>query len=131
MQGAYRLVGGVGKLIETLARQIDDGRLHLDRRVIGIRRTGSRFELMLDAGEATSESFIGDAVVLAVPPRVIAESIGLDSVLGDSELRAMRRIPTWMAGNAKVLAVYRQAFWRDAGLSGDASSRRGPLVEIP
>ena len=31
---------------------------------------------------------------------------------------------------AKFVAVYKRPFWRDAGLSGDASSRRGPLAAI-
>jgi len=42
----------------------------------------------------------------------------------------MRGVPTWMAGQAKAVAVYETPFWREAGLSGDAMSRRGPLVEI-
>jgi monoamine oxidase len=35
-----------------------------------------------------------------------------------------------MAGHAKLVAIYADAFWRDQGLSGDAISRLGPLVEI-
>jgi monoamine oxidase len=42
----------------------------------------------------------------------------------------MQDIPTWMAGHAKFAAVYAAPFWRDAGLSGDAISARGPLAEI-
>ncbi|MEM1154111.1 MAG: hypothetical protein AAGI44_08210 [Pseudomonadota bacterium] len=39
-------------------------------------------------------------------------------------------VPTWMAGQAKVVAVYESPFWRDSGFSGDAMSRKGPLIEI-
>jgi monoamine oxidase len=35
-----------------------------------------------------------------------------------------------MAGHAKLVAVYAQPFWRDAGLNGDAISHRSPLAEI-
>lgn len=35
-----------------------------------------------------------------------------------------------MAGQAKVVAVYDSPFGRDDGLSGDASSRFGPMVEM-
>ena len=35
-----------------------------------------------------------------------------------------------MAGHAKILAIYGRPHWRDDGLSGDAMSRRGPMVEI-
>ncbi|MDE2121529.1 MAG: FAD-dependent oxidoreductase, partial [Betaproteobacteria bacterium] len=34
------------------------------------------------------------------------------------------------APHAKYFAVYEQAFWREQGLSGEARSARGPLVEI-
>ena len=37
---------------------------------------------------------------------------------------------TWMAGQAKILAIFDRPFWREAGLSGDAFSRMGPMVEI-
>ncbi|MEM9321174.1 MAG: FAD-dependent oxidoreductase, partial [Pseudomonadota bacterium] len=39
-------------------------------------------------------------------------------------------VPTWMAGQAKAVALYPKPFWRNEGLSGDAMSQRGPLVEI-
>jgi monoamine oxidase len=35
-----------------------------------------------------------------------------------------------MAGHAKAVAVYDRPFWLEAGLSGDAMSRHGPVVEI-
>ena len=42
----------------------------------------------------------------------------------------MENTATWMAGQAKAVAVYDRPFWREAGLSGDAMSRHGPMVEI-
>jgi monoamine oxidase len=42
----------------------------------------------------------------------------------------MEAIPTWMASHAKVVAIYERPFWREAGFSGDAMSRHGPLMEI-
>ena len=41
----------------------------------------------------------------------------------------MEGIATWMAGQAKVVTVFDRPFWRDNGLSGDAMSRVGPMVE--
>jgi monoamine oxidase len=35
-----------------------------------------------------------------------------------------------MAGQAKFVAAYPSAFWREAGLSGDGMSQRGPMSEI-
>jgi monoamine oxidase len=42
----------------------------------------------------------------------------------------MSAVPTWMAGHAKLVAVYDRPFWRAQGFSGDAISHVGPLVEI-
>ena len=68
-------------------------------------------------------------MVLALPPRV-ASKIAFSPALPDEALAAMTGIATWMAGQAKAIAVYDTPFWRTAGLSGDAMSRRGPMVEI-
>lgn len=39
-------------------------------------------------------------------------------------------VPTSMAGQAKFVATFEHAFWRDKNLSGQCFSRVGPLVEI-
>ena len=44
--------------------------------------------------------------------------------------QAMLRTGTWMAGQAKFYAIDEAPFWRQAGLSGQAFSQRGPLGEI-
>jgi len=76
--------------------------------------------------DATSVTITTDAtrlraarVVLALPPRL---AMGLGLALPD--------VPTWMAGQAKLVATYPARFWRDQGLNGDAISHRGPLAEI-
>jgi len=53
-----------------------------------------------------------------------------DPPLPPAAQAALAAVPTWMAGQAKALAVYDTPFWRAAGLSGSAQSRRGPMVEI-
>ena len=60
-----------------------------------------------------------ERAVLALPPRLVR---GLGMKVPDA--------PTWMAGHAKLIAVYDRPFWRAAGLNGDAISHRGPLAEI-
>jgi monoamine oxidase len=68
-------------------------------------------------------------VVIALPPRVAAQLAYLPALTAD-QAGCLAGIPTWMAGHAKFVAVYETPFWRAAGLSGDAMSRRGPLAEI-
>ncbi len=42
----------------------------------------------------------------------------------------MADTPVWMGAITKVVVVYREAFWRGAGLSGAAVSHLGPMREI-
>ena len=37
---------------------------------------------------------------------------------------------TWMSGQAKFVATYSNPFWREKGLSGQAFSQVGPMIEI-
>ncbi len=78
---------------------------------------------------ANGDGLHADQIILALPPALAAQ-IQFSPALPDTALTALRSVKTWMAGQAKALAVYDQPFWRQEGRSGDASSRRGPMVEI-
>ncbi len=125
MEGSYRLEGGLGALVDALAARIPDNRIslscpvtHLERTQSGIVATGSN-GFRIEARQ----------VVLALPPR-LASGITFAPALPEGAHQAMDGIATWMAGQAKAVAVYDAPFWRHAGLSGDAMSRFGPMVEI-
>lgn len=129
MEGSYRLTGSFSALVEALEEHLPRGRTRLSHKarkitlgtsVMTFVETPSEEELVIESNR----------VVLAVPPRVAAHSIRFMPDLSKATLSAMHNIPTWMAGHAKVLAVYDRPFWREDGLSGDAMSRRGPMVEI-
>lgn len=122
MAGAYRLDGGMAALTEAIVAALPPGALHLSARVVGLR-DGQR--LVLEDGRIC----LAERVVLALPPR-IAAGLELAPPLAPAQLRALASVPTWMAGHAKFVATYARPFWREAGLSGDAMSQRGPLVEI-
>jgi len=79
---------------------------------------------------ATTRRFLAKRVVLALPPRLVSTGIAFSPALTDETMTELGNVPTWMAAQAKFAAVYGEPFWRDAGLSGDAVSQRGPLVEI-
>lgn len=131
MQGSYRLEGGMGALIGALAQSLSPLK---DRIFRGARLT----DVYHNGGLPSARVFQNDKeinvqakqIVLALPPRVIAETIAFHPQLEPSQIKAMSSVPTWMAGQAKILAVYDVPHWRNAGLSGDAMSRKGPMVEI-
>jgi len=119
MQGSWRLNGGMIGLINGLASALSDTRIHLGRAV----RAVSAGQMLHFNDGATCKA---QQIVMALPPRIAAGLLPEGDVLRP----AMEAIPTWMGGHAKFVAIYERPFWRDAGLSGDAMSRHGPLVEI-
>ena len=125
MQGSYRLDGGLAALTEAIAAKLPKDKLILSNRVTRLQRNGGPITVETDQGLTIT----ADQVVLAMPPRVAA-NLDFNPTLDARAVTAMNAIPTWMAGQAKAVAVYEHPFWREAGLSGDAMSRRGPMVEI-
>ena len=121
MQGSFRIEGGMMTLVDKLRKTLDPNRIHL---ASPVQMIGPEQLHMSDGRQIAA-----NRIVLALPPRISA-GLTFAPVLAPNILSAMEDIPTWMAGHAKVIATYDAAFWRDAGLSGDAFSQRGPLVEI-
>lgn len=125
MQGSWRLKGGLGALIDRLAVRLPADRMRLNAIVVSIVKTDDGISATFGDGS----TYDATHVVLALPPRVAAE-ITFTPALPDQATRAMQNIATWMAGQSKAVAVYDNAFWRHSGLSGDAMSRHGPLIEV-
>ena len=129
MAGSLRIEGGVASLTDALAAKLDSEFIHLSHRLRSIRKTehGYLVDLEYPGGRTQMRA---RKVVLAIPPRLIANLIAFEPALPSDAIEKMRSIPTWMAGQAKFFAFYDEPFWRKQGLSGDAISRRGPLMEI-
>jgi monoamine oxidase len=122
MEGSLRIQGGVVRLIEGLVASLPAARLHSGARVVQIDQHNGT--ILADGQICAAQHF-----VLAVPPRIAAR-VTFTPALRQDQIDCLERVPTWMASHAKFVAVYDTPFWRDAGLSGDAMSRRGPLAEI-
>ena len=122
MEGSYRIEGGMMALVAGLAAQIAAPQLRRNAPVVEINQSGI---VILANGDTISAG----RIVLAVPPRVIAK-IKITPDFDVAAWQSLANIPTWMGGQAKFIATYARPFWREQGLSGDAMSRRGPMVEI-
>lgn len=129
MQGSYRLAGGMGALTDALVGQLDPLRVMRQTRLERIQHAPDGMIAHLNHN-GVPLTVAAKQIVLALPPRVIADIVTFEPALADTQMRALGNVPTWMAGEAKIIAVYDTPHWRDAGLSGDAMSRRGPMVEI-
>lgn len=125
MQGSLRLTGGLQALIKALINELPQEKLHLSTKVTAL--THQNDHVRADIG---NDSISAKHVIVTAPPRVAKATIAYSPALPASASQALQNIPTWMAGHAKILAVYDRPFWRQNGLSGDAMSQRGPLAEI-
>jgi monoamine oxidase len=117
MGGALRVEGGMARVTDALALELG-GVLRLGCCVHHVTQDDSGVRMTTQDGVLRAAH-----VVLAVPPRL---AVGLVAGLG----MVIPDVPTWMAGQAKLIATYPAPFWRSTGLNGDAISHRGPLVEI-
>lgn len=129
MEGSFRLEGGVASLVKSLSYAIDKKRISINTRLKNITQSADNLTAHLDQNGAPI-TIEATQIILALPPRVIADTVSFAPALDPNQTRALRSIPTWMAGQAKIIAVYDAPHWRNAGLSGDAMSHQGPMVEI-
>lgn len=117
--GARRLEGGMARLIQALAGDLPHDRIHLGHVLVGLREEEDHVTLTFQA-DATTVEVDARRVVLAVPPRLLAEHVGFQPDLDEATKEAMQGAETWMAAQAKVVIGYERPFWREAGLSGNA-----------
>lgn len=126
MRGSWRVEGGLTRLTARLAALIPAAQVRLGTAVMSLTRSADGIRADLSNGDHV----VATRVVLALPPRIIGQDIAFSPALPETATRALGNVPTWMAGQAKAVAIYDRPFWRERGLSGDAVSRVGPMVEM-
>ena len=117
--GARRLEGGMGSLIQALANDLPQDRMHLGHVLTSLRDDGDYVTLTFRSN-ATTVEVEARRVVLAVPPRLLEEHVRFEPELDEATREAMRGAQTWMAAQAKVVISYERPFWRESGQSGNA-----------
>lgn len=122
---SMRLVGGMASLTTALAATLPAGTIQLNSTVTSIQQAEDEILVELEAGQTTAF----EHVILAIPPRLVSR-MSFQPELSEAMKVKLSSTPTWMAGQAKVLAIYDRPFWRDAGLSGLGMSWSGVLQEI-
>ncbi len=128
---SWRLVGGMMALITKLSAMLPEKAVRLEYPVCNIEKAGGG--ALVSVGQLEEEPvarFKAGRVILALPPRLAASTILFTPELPADLTQAMLKIGTWMAGQAKFFALYEEPFWREAGLSGQAFSQRGPMAEL-
>lgn len=132
---SFRLVGGMQSLTEALVGAARSARspalLHDGAPVQLVQHTDSGV-MLTGRHTASSAPFTcrAHAVVLAVPPRVLARDVRLEPALPAPLLRTLHDTTTWMGHAMKCVVTYAAPFWRASGCSGYAVSWTGPLQEM-
>ena len=112
-----RVVGGSQLIAKRLARQV--GHVELGAAVRRIRRGRGGVTLETDRGEWRARR-----AIVAVPPTLAGRIVYSPKLPGGRD-QLTQRVP--MGSVVKCMAVYRKPFWRDAGMSGMATSDTGPV----
>lgn len=133
---SWRLVGGMQSLTNALVSAARAARvpavLHDAALVQSVQHIRDAVVLTGTHADAAGTPFTcrAGAVVLAVPPRVLARDLRFEPMLGEPLLHVLRDTITWMGHAMKCVVTYDTPFWREAGYSGYAVSWTGPLQEI-
>ncbi|MEX0385966.1 flavin monoamine oxidase family protein [Spiribacter onubensis] len=124
--GMARIAPGPGALVDAMTAGLPDDTVQTGYAVSAIHHhEDGRLHI-----EAPGQPpMIADRVLVAAPPRIVAERIQLPADIGDPVQDMLRAMPTWMAGQARAVIRYPRPFWRESGLSGRIASRLGPLFE--
>jgi len=124
---SYRIAGGSQTLVDTLAARLPDSSVYTNFRVISIDQESRCIKAQTDNELC---EFSADDIILALPTRIAQQSIEFKPPLSPGITELWRSTPTWMAGHCKMVFIYKRAFWREQGLSGEVFSHLGPLSEI-
>jgi len=113
-----RIVGGSQRICEELAARLGDA-VQLAQPVRALRQQAEQVELITDSGSHPARR-----VIFAVPPTMLLR-ITQEPLLPGWRDQLLQRQP--QGAVIKCMAHYATPFWRERGLSGQATSESGPV----
>lgn len=123
----YRVKNGLYVIIDKLTKHLKNANVQVNHSVQSISK---RHGMLIVHCRENHQPMTADKIIIAVPPRIALHSIQFSPSLPVELANSFRQCPTWMAGQAKFLAIYDRPFWRDSGLSGQVFSRIATLLQI-
>ena len=117
--GAHRVENGMGAIVSALAARLPEDNIYLGHELISVEDKGDHLALQFRHLDMVL-TVEAKHVVLALPPRLLAEHVNFTPALDNALLQAMRNTHTWMADQAKAIVGYTKPFWRQDGNSGNA-----------
>lgn len=113
-----RIVGGSQRICEELAQRLGAA-VQLGQPVRLLKQSDSAVELITDQG-----SHCAARVIFALPPTQLLR-ITQEPLLPGWRDQLLQRLP--QGAVIKCMALYERPFWRERGLSGQATSEVGPV----
>lgn len=122
---AVRVVGRAGAVAKALREQSGEGcELRLEATVNDLTLTPSGVRVGYRSPDGSGRTEYA-GVILAIPPRLAAELIRFDPPLDPMDVERWRATPTWMAGQAKFIAVYDRPLLARCGSEWHRAESRG------
>jgi len=118
-----RVQGGAHQMCPMLAGRLGSDRVRLSSPVTAIAQQGDHVRLTTAGGEV----FRARYVVMAIPPH-LCQGVHFAPPLPMLRSHLNSRLP--VGHMLKVVITYKNAFWREQGLSGEAISSYGPLALV-
>ena len=125
----FRIQNGMDELINALYQQLEPKTVKLEHAVSEVKKLSDGWHISANY-QGSRQHYTCDQLLLALPPRMISQHLTPHLWADNVLTQRLASVPTWMAGQAKFIATFEHAFWRDKNLSGQCFSRVGPLVEV-
>lgn len=130
--GAVRVSGGVSNMVQTLLQQ-DEISVQLGKRITRIEYNDSGAQVHYrnvnsnEDDDASTETIHCRTVILAAPPKVLANTIEFVPPLPKEKIESMRATPTWMEDYGKVAVSFQQNWWRKKKISAISIDQMGEV----
>ncbi|KAL3944076.1 MAG: hypothetical protein SGBAC_001860 [Bacillariaceae sp.] len=126
--GAVRVAGGASLFVEKLLEDNPKLNVELGKKVVKIEydENGAQVHYQ-DSSNDTTESLHCRTVILAGPPKVLANTIEFIPPLPQDKLDSMKATPTWMEDYGKVAISFPVNWWRDLDMSAISIDQLGEV----
>lgn len=126
---AMRVRDGMFQVIEKLLQRLPAAKISTGVRVTRAVRDDEHITIRGTATGGEEIVLQAEHLLLALPP-MLAKNIQFTPSLPKDLTDDWGHTGTWMAAQAKYVALYDESFWIAEGLSGEGRSMVGPLVEL-
>jgi monoamine oxidase len=129
--GAVRVSGGASNMVQTL---LQDSKIsvELGKRITRIEYDESGAHVHYrktdsNRDDDSTETIHCRTVILAAPPKVLANTIEFVPPLPKEKLESMRATPTWMEDYGKVAVSFPENWWRQQKMSAISIDQMGEV----